>query len=154
MKPTPAAISRTALIASALFPGALALAAPAAAATPASDDVMLVATLSGAAEVPTGDPDATGSFTGHLNPKTDELCYELIVSEFEPATAAHIHVGAVGKNGGHVVVLEAPEDGSSNACTSVAPDLAAKLIASPQDYYVNVHNETYPNGGLRGQLSK
>ena len=159
MKPTFAALSRAglsraALIASVLAPGAIALAAHAAEAAPAEDGVMLVATLSGEAEVPTGDPDATGSFTAHLDPKSDELCYELIVSDFDPPTAAHIHVGPVGQNGGHVVVLDAPEDGSSNSCTTVAPDLAAKLIASPQDYYVNVHNEAYPAGGLRGQLSK
>ena len=154
MKLTLASLSRTALIASVLAPGAIALSAHAAEAAPAEEGVMLVATLSGAAEVPTGDPDATGTFSARLDPKTDELCYDLIVSNFEPATAAHIHVGAVGQNGGHVVVLDAPEDGSSDSCTAVAPDLAARLIAAPEDYYVNVHNEAYPGGGLRGQLSK
>jgi len=141
------------ILAAVLVTGTLALAAPAAA-DPDGGDVMLEATLSGAAEVPSGDPDASGNFTGELDPATDQLCYDLTVADFDPATAAHIHIGDVGQNGGHVVVLETPVDGSSEACVAVDPDLAAKLIAAPQAYYVNVHNAAYPNGGLRGQLSR
>jgi hypothetical protein len=37
----------------------------------------LSATLTGAAEVPPGDADATGSFTATFNPGHDQLCYEL-----------------------------------------------------------------------------
>ena len=31
-------------------------------------------------------------------------------------------------------------------------DVADAIRKSPQGYYVNVHNATYPNGAIRGQL--
>ena len=31
---------------------------------------------------------------------------------------------------------------------------AAEILANPEDYYVNVHNEAFPNGAIRGQLAK
>jgi hypothetical protein len=129
-------------------------AAPASRQTAATGGAKLSATLTGAAEVPPGDEDATGSFTGTLNPGHNQLCYELKADKFNTATAAHIHQGAAGQNGGPVVMLEAPKTGTSKACVAVASDLAAKLMQHPENYYVNVHNAAYPNGGLRGQLAK
>jgi hypothetical protein len=32
--------------------------------------------------------------------------------------------------------------------------LAKDILKNPADYYVNVHNEEYEAGALRGQLSK
>lgn len=115
----------------------------------------LSATLTGASEVPPADPDGTGTFTATLNPGHDQLCYEIKVDRIAVATVAHIHEGAVGQNGGPVVTLDAPgADGTAKACVSVANDLAKKLMQNPQNYYVNVHNAAYPNGAVRGQLSK
>jgi hypothetical protein len=110
--------------------------------------------LTGAAEVPPADADGTGSFTATLNPGHDQLCYELKVDKIEAATAAHIHEGAVGQNGGPVVTLQAPKNGASKACAAVANDLAMKLMQNPENYYVNVHNAPHPNGAVRGQLTK
>ena len=114
----------------------------------------LSATLAGSSEVPAGDPDASGSFTATLNTAHTQLCYDLHVSGLSAPTAAHIHAGAVGQNGGPVVMLAAPANGMSKACVAVAADLGQKLMAMPADYYVNVHNAEFPNGGLRGQLGK
>jgi hypothetical protein len=145
-------------IAAALFAiTALALATAAAhptGQTATTGGAKLSATLTGAAEVPPGDEDATGSFTATLNPGHDQLCYELKADKFNTPTAAHIHQGAVGQNGGPVVMLEPPKNGMSKACVPVAMDLAMKLMQHPENYYVNVHNAAYPNGGLRGQLAK
>ncbi|MEO6716505.1 MAG: CHRD domain-containing protein [Novosphingobium sp.] len=114
----------------------------------------LSANLSGSAEVPAGDPDATGTFAATLNPGHTQLCYELHVANLTAPTAAHIHAGAVGQNGGPVVMLAAPANGMSKACIAVSADLAQKLKATPSGYYVNVHNAEFPGGGLRGQLSR
>lgn len=153
-------LQRLPYFAAPLFAPLFAIAALAAAATPQSHQTAttggakLRATLTGAAEVPPGDKDATGSFTATLNPGDDQLCYELKADKFNTPTAAHIHQGAVGQNGGPVVMLEPPKAGMSNACIAVAADLAAKLMQHPENYYVNVHNAAFPNGGLRGQLAK
>ena len=113
----------------------------------------LSTTLTGAAEVPgPGDPDGSGTATLRLNPGQEEICYELTVSNIEPATAAHIHVGPVGDPGPVVVPLAAPTDGSSSGCTTADRDLILAIIANPENYYVNVHNMPYPAGALRGQL--
>lgn len=115
----------------------------------------LSATLSGASEVPPADADGSGSFTATLNPGHDQLCYEIKVDKIDAATAAHIHEGVAGVNGGPVVMLEAPAaNGMVKACAAVSNDVAKKLMQNPAGYYVNVHNAAHPGGAVRGQLAK
>jgi hypothetical protein len=101
-----------------------------------------------------GDPDGRGFATVTVNPGQGVLCYELSVFGIVPAEAAHIHEAPFGVAGGVVVPLEAPTDGFSSGCIAVGRDLAKDILKNPADYYINVHNEPYPNGALRGQLSK
>jgi hypothetical protein len=72
-----------------------------------------------------------------------------------PITAAHIHVGAAGTAppDNVVVPLSAPTSGFSSGCTAVDCDLALAILQNPENYYVNVHNDDFPAGALRGQLS-
>jgi hypothetical protein len=115
----------------------------------------LAATLSGAEEVPgPGDPDGSGAAEITIVDRTDNLCYELAVKGIEPATAAHIHRGAPGESGPPVITLDAPADGESNGCLSVASELVDAMEANPRGFYVNVHNAAYPNGAVRGQLGR
>ena len=115
----------------------------------------LQTSLTGAAEVPgPGDTDGTGTATVTVNPGKSQVCYTLAVSGIDTATAAHIHTGKVGVAGGVVVPLEAPADGSSEACATVTRELALEILKSPADYYVNVHNAAFPAGAVRGQLAK
>ena len=114
------------------------------------------AALTGAAEVPgPGDPDGSGEVVLTLNHGQGEVCFQLTVSDIAPATAAHIHRGAVGVAGPVVVGLTPPPTGgSSSACVSADRDLIKEIIQSPDGFYVNVHNEDFPAGAVRGQLSK
>lgn len=115
----------------------------------------LTATLSGDAEVPgPGDADGSGSFSLTVNPGQEEICYELAVADIAPATAAHIHTGAPGESGPPVVTLMAPTDGSSADCVEVTRELATEIVRNPGGYYVNVHNAEFPDGAVRGQLTK
>jgi len=52
------------------------------------------------------------------------------------------------------VTLDAPADGESNACLSVASELVDEIEANPGNFYINVHNAAYPNGAVRGQLAR
>lgn len=113
----------------------------------------LFADLSGAAEVPgPGDPDGSGVAVLLAKPGAGQLCYTLNVKRIEPATAAHVHIGAAGTAGPVVIHLEAPSDGTTRACRSADPGLLEAIVADPAGYYVNVHNPAFPAGAVRGQL--
>ena len=111
--------------------------------------------MTGAAERPgPGDENGAGTATFRINPGQKKVCYTLTVSDITAATAAHIHKAPPTEAGPVVVPLEAPADGSSEACADVTRELAIELIKAPADYYVNVHNESFPAGAIRGQLGK
>jgi CHRD domain len=111
--------------------------------------------LTGAAEVPgPGDTDGTGTADIKVNPGQTEICYSLTVSGIDPATAAHIHRGAATVAGPVVVPLAAPASGASKGCATVTRELATEIIKDPEAFYVNVHNRAFPQGAVRGQLSK
>lgn len=113
-----------------------------------------VTVMNGAAEVPgPGDPDGRGSATIWLNAQRRSVCWKLVARKIDPATAAHIHVGAAGVAGPVVVGLTAPTDGESRGCAyDVDRELIRNIIMHPRQYYVNVHNAPYPAGAIRGQL--
>ena len=125
-------------------------------ATTAANTVALNASLTGAAEGATaGDPDGSGSANIVLNDTAQTVCYTLTVSNIEPATAAHIHRGAAGQAGPVVVPLGTPSGGSVQGCSQNIDANTIRAIAEdPGGYYVNVHNTTYPDGAIRGQLSR
>ena len=111
-------------------------------------------TMTGAAEVPKGDPDGTGTASFRINPGQGQICYKLTVANIATATAAHIHKGAVGAAGGPVAPLKAPATGSVEDCAMVSKEVAEDMIKNPANYYVNVHNAEFPGGAVRAQLSK
>lgn len=100
-----------------------------------------------------GDLDGTGTAQVTVNVGQSRVCYELEVADIQPASAAHIHVGASSTTGGVVVTLAAPTDGDSSGCVEIDKALAKQIISDPANYYVNVHNSEFPGGALRGQLS-
>jgi hypothetical protein len=132
----------------------VALAGPALAQQSTADPTVTVlqTELSGQEEVPgPGDPDGSGSATIVVIPP-DTICYTLTAEGIEPATAAHIHQGDPGEAGPVVLPLEPPTSGVSGGCTEADPELVSDLQENPGGYYVNVHNEEYPEGAIRGQL--
>lgn len=117
----------------------------------------LSATLSGAAEVPTaGDPDGTGTATVNLDVTKRELCYDVAVQKIDRPVGMHIHEGERGKSGDIVVPLNTPtaSDTTTTGCADVDAVLIGRIAATPENFYVNVHTQTHPQGALRGQLSQ
>ena len=120
----------------------------------AQDSTELVARMYGANEVPgPGDPNATGR--AWLYSDNGQACYTITWRDLEAPTAAHIHKGGPNEAGPVVAPLFTTKQTGRRAeyCTSdYDHDLAAAVIAHPEQYYVNLHNESYPNGAIRGQL--
>lgn len=112
--------------------------------------------LSGAEEAPgPGDPNGKG-FASLDVYDAGLVCYTLKVQAIDTPTAAHIHEAPSGVAGPVVVDLRidlAERQGNRlTYCANAAEELAAEIRANPSDYYVNVHNPTYPAGAIRGQL--
>jgi hypothetical protein len=124
--------------------------------TPGRGGVALTATLTGVAEVPPADLDGMGTATIRLRPGQGQICFVLSVTNVEgPYTAAHIHVGTVGQVGPPVVTLTTPDaTGTSRGCVAASRSLVLQILQNPGGYYVNVHTQQFPDGAVRGQLSR
>jgi hypothetical protein len=132
--------------------GALVLAVPVMA-EGTSTATTLKAYLTGEQEVPgPGDPNGRGNAV--VKVFRAQVCYRLEVRRIAPATAAHIHLGLRGEAGPVVATLEPPTDGSSRGCVEVPRALSLELREHPARYYINVHNDPFPNGAIRGQLHR
>lgn len=110
------------------------------------------ANLSGANEIPPGDPDGVGTAHISIDDATNRICTHLEVRNIGPVTAAHIHRGAAGVNGPPVITLDAPDDDDSDDCDDVDNDLLDEIRRTPTNFYVNVHTAEHPNGAIRGQI--
>jgi hypothetical protein len=131
--------------------------------------------LSGFEEVPANSTTGTGRFSARLDSGETALTYVLDYSglEGEITTAAHVHLGQIGANGGisfflcgndNTPVCPATQgrvSGSVTADDVVGPDgqgIAAgefaEIIAAMRKgvTYVNVHTEKHPAGEIRGQI--
>ena len=113
----------------------------------------LEASLTGEKEVP-GPGDKDGRGDAEVKVYKAKVCYELEVEDIKPAIAAHIHRGGSSVAGPVVVELKAPTDGSSEGCKAISNELSKKLKEHPWRYYVNIHNNPYPDGAVRGQLHR
>jgi hypothetical protein len=97
------------------------------------------------------DTNAKGKFTGTL--VGSKLKWKLTFSGLTgPATAAHIHLVAMGKAGNVAIPLCAPcKSGVHGKATLSA---ALKKALKHHKLYVNVHTAKNPNGEIRGQLAE
>lgn len=137
---------------------------------------VLEASLDGSAEIPaSGDfSEIAGDVTGvggayvfGVDGDPNTLCYVLTVSGIQlvpvgEGMAAHIHEGAMNENGPVVAALAGPEDSNAGDCLTEGEEgkfptgemgIVQRILTSPEDFYINVHNPQFPNGAIRGQLA-
>lgn len=119
----------------------------------------LTASLTGGTEVPgPGDPDGRG--TAQIKFKKGQICYKLSWRNIQSPTAAHIHEAPPGAAGPVVVPLplikvrggHGAAPSRVHDCVDAEASLIAEIRENPGDYYVNIHNMTFPLGAIRGQL--
>ena len=106
-------------------------------------------TLSGANEVPPVTTSATGD--GTISIADDGAVSGSVTTKGIPGTAAHIHMGAAGKNG--PVIVPFTKDGDTYKAPAGAKLTAEQMTAfKAGDLYFNVHSAANPGGELRNQL--
>jgi hypothetical protein len=105
--------------------------------------------LSGANEVPPVTTSATGD--GTITVADDGAVSGSVTTKGVQGTAAHIHLGAAGKNG--PVVVPFTKEGDTYKAAAGAKLNADQLKAfKAGELYFNVHSAANPNGEIRGQL--
>ena len=111
--------------------------------------VPLGAVLNGTNEVPPVPTAATGTARLNLNLPSQTLSYRVVTSGLV-GTAAHIHVGTVGVNGGVLFGLT----GGPSIWEGTTPPLTNAQVTAllTEGYYINVHSATFPGGEIRGQV--
>ena len=110
--------------------------------------------LSGAQQVPAVTSPGSGTANFTFDPATRVLSWSITYSGLSsPATMAHLHVAAAGKNGPPAIWLSTRGTAPTSPITGSAtltPAQAAQLKAG--DWYVNLHSKDHPAGELRGQV--
>jgi hypothetical protein len=112
--------------------------------------------MNGAMEVPgPGDPQSRGAAFINLHSIQGRVCAGVRFTELStPLTGMHIHTGARGVQGPIVVNLNAVLAGTTRCVTGVDSQLIQDIRSNPNQYYLNVHNEEFPAGAIRGQLNR
>ena len=110
----------------------------------------LAVKLAGSNEVP--PVTSTASASAKISVADDGTVTGSITTTGIAATAAHIHEGAPGKNGG--VVIPLTKDGDTFTVPAGSKLNAAQLASfKAGNLYVNVHSAANPKGELRAQLN-
>jgi hypothetical protein len=68
-------------------------------------------------------------------------------------TAGHVHRGAKGVAGPVVVDLDVAKNGNK-ACIQADRGALHEIVSDPAAHYINLHTPDYPNGAMRGQLTR
>lgn len=106
--------------------------------------------LTGTAEVPPVTTTATGKVNISVLPNRT-VSGTIDVTGMVP-TMAHIHEGAVGKNGPPIITLVKKSDKVFTVPADAKFSEAQYTSYLAGNLYVNVHSEAHPNGEIRAQL--
>jgi CHRD domain-containing protein len=102
-----------------------------------------------------GDPDGAGTASVRFRSDAGQMCWLVRVSNIIlPAVAQHIHRGARTSQGPVIIPMAPSPDanGVSRGCTTVAAALITEILATPANFYANVHTTDKPAGAVRAAL--
>jgi CHRD domain len=117
------------------------------------------AVLTGPQEDPATTSPGWGNFTGTFDALRANLTVTLTVANLgSPINGFHIHEKASGQLSGPIIINFPGLGGTfiNNKMTGtfpVASDVAARMIANPSNFYVNVHTNQFTSGAIRGDLA-
>jgi hypothetical protein len=98
------------------------------------------------------DPDAGG--TARLELGGAAIRFHVTTSaNLGKVVATHLHQGGAGVNGPMAIELNPGFEGNAfDGSVPVDPDLSARVLANPSQFYVKLHSRKFPGGAIRGQL--
>ncbi len=110
--------------------------------------------LDGEQSVPAVATEARGLAATTLNPVTGAIVAHVHTNGVDDASAAHIHIGAAGANGGVALGLEQDAGDMAHWMTPAGAMLDRQGVADflAGSLYFNVHTPENPGGEIRGQI--
>jgi hypothetical protein len=102
-----------------------------------------------------GDPDGAGTAAIRFRRDAGQACWLVRVQNILlPAVGQHIHRGARTSAGGIVIPMppNPGADGVSRGCATATAALIDEILATPANFYANVHTTDKPGGAVRAQL--
>ncbi|MBA2658370.1 MAG: CHRD domain-containing protein [Nitrosospira sp.] len=108
--------------------------------------------LSGDQEVPAVQTSATAS--GAVTVEDDKSIKGKITTSDIKGTGAHIHEGALGKNGPDIITLKKTSDNEWSVPSGAKLTDAQYDAYKAGNLYINVHSDANKGGEIRGQLKR
>jgi hypothetical protein len=125
------------------------------------DERTLIVPISGQAELNvahptggTGDPDGSGVVKLTVSPLKRQVCYDIQVDGVATPMLAYIHEGPTQRNGPPVVGLLYGVGSDLSGCVPANTGRLSDILSNPSLYYVSLATTEFPDGALRGQISR
>lgn len=97
----------------------------------------------------------SGSVSLRLDAGKSEMCFVVALTSLDQPVALHLHEGALGTEASDILAaLPAPPtgEGTASGCLPADALLIDRVVAGPDDFFLDVHTQQYPAGAVRGQL--
>ncbi len=129
--------------------------------SPATATLRISAVVSGDQVVPgPGDDDAVGTASPVFqldsdDPNNGHGCVFYDIVNMDPGTVADVGTGAAGEAGTIVVSIPIEDsEGSGFGCVDgLDPAIVQAFNADPSAYFVQIDNDAFPGGAVRGQVT-
>ena len=114
--------------------------------------------ISSSGQPDSGDLNGTGTVLLTLQSQDNQIAtvaYEVSTTEVAfPFQGAHIHHAPVGENGRSIDLFGFTNAPDRSGTVDMSKCLAHDIFNHPADYYVDMHNNEFPDqGAIRGQLT-
>lgn len=102
----------------------------------------------------TGDLDGSGVVKLTISPEKRKVCYDIEVDGVATPMLAYIHEAPVKQNGPPVVGLLYGVGSNLSGCVPANAGRLSDILSNPSLYYVSIATTEFPDGALRGQISR
>jgi hypothetical protein len=102
----------------------------------------------------TGDPDGSGVVKLTISPEKRKVCYDIELDGVATPMLAYIHEAPKKQNGPPVVGLLYGVGSNLSGCVPANSGRLSDILSNPALYYVSIATTEFPDGALRGQISR
>jgi hypothetical protein len=124
-------------------------------ASAANREILLESQLSGDQVVQEtgGDPDGTGTASLLVDAKDGLVCFDVETTNVTTPISGRIQSGSAGAIGPPVVFLFENQESPASGCVPADRKTLRDIGKRPGEFYLNVVNDEFPIGAVRGQLA-